>query len=462
MIPYEVNFINNTYIKIMINKFSTLARNISLTSYGMKNKNINKQKGQAMLIIVVLFMFISMTIVLGIATPILTAAKIEKELLVSKQSYFSAESALEDVFYRLKFGKQLSSPESLNLNGGSVSTTITNTPNGKQMIATANVSGDIRKMQANIVLGTGISFHYGVQSGVGGFVLQNSSSVTGNIDSGGTVTGAGNNIYGDIISAGSSGLVDRIHSTGNVFAHTITGSTIDKDAYYTIISGSTVSGILHPGSADQPMAPLPISDAQIAEWESDAAFGGTATCSGGTYTISSSITIGPKKIPCDLIIKGSGIVVTVNGPLWVTGNITTQVSPTIKMAASLGSQNVAIIADNPSNRSGSGIIDIGNNTAFQGSGAVGSFVFMISQNNSAEIGSGTNAIEMGQGASALVAYASHGQITLSQSVSVKEVTAYKIILQNTANVTYDTGLPSTLFESGPSGGYDITSWGEVQ
>jgi uncharacterized protein YebE (UPF0316 family) len=69
---------------------------------------------------------------------------------------------------------------------------------------------------------------------------------------------------------------------------------------------------------------------------------------------------------------------------------------------------------------------------------------------------------MNQGASALVAYASHGQITLSQSVSVKEVTAYKIILTQSANVTYDTGLPNTLFESGPSGGYDVTYWGEIQ
>ena len=87
---------------------------------------------------------------------------------------------------------------------------------------------------------------------------------------------------------------------------------------------------------------------------------------------------------------------------------------------------------------------------------------MISQNNSAETGGSTNAISMGQGASALVSYASHGQITLQQSVSVKEVTAYKIILQNSANVTYDTGLPSVLFESGPAGGYDITSWKEIQ
>jgi hypothetical protein len=173
------------------------------------------------------------------------------------------------------------------------------------------------------------------------------------------------------------------------------------------------------------------------------------------------VLIGPKKIPCDLLIKGSGITVTVQGPLWVTGNIETQVSPTIKIDSALGNQNVAIIADNPSNKSGSGIIDIGQNTVFQGSGSAGSFVFMISQNNSSETGGSTDAINMGQGASALVAYASHGQITLAQSVSVKEATAYKIILQNSANITYDTGLPNTLFSAGPGGGYDQIEWDEI-
>jgi hypothetical protein len=63
---------------------------------------------------------------------------------------------------------------------------------------------------------------------------------------------------------------------------------------------------------------------------------------------------------------------------------------------------------------------------------------------------------MSQGASALVAYAAHGLANLSQSVSVKEVTAYKIALSQSANVTYDTGLPSTLFESGPGGSWSFT------
>jgi hypothetical protein len=426
-------------------------------------KNNNLKKGQVMLTTVIFFLFASMVIVFGIINPILKQVAISKDLEKSYSSYYLANSALEDAVYRVKNNKQFSSPRTLALNNSTTTTTIVNTAAGKQIISSATNSSVVRKMQTDLQLGTGISFHYGVQSGRGGFDLQNSSSVTGNIHSAGSITGTGNNmVRGDVISSGSSGLISGIHATGTAFAHTIQNSTIDRDAYYTNITNTTVTGSLHPGSADQLDVALPISDQQISDWESDASAGGTVVCSGGTYTISSNVSIGPKKIPCDLLIKGSGIVVTITGPIWVAGNLTTQVSPTIKMSAALGASNVAIIADNPSNPTGSGIISIGQNTVFQGSGSVGSFVFMISQNTSAETGGSINAIDMSQGASALVSYASHGQVTLEQSVSIKEVTAYKIILQNTANVTYDTGLPSVLFESGPAGGYDILDWKEIQ
>lgn len=429
-----------------------------------------------MLLAVVFFVLIATTVVFGIVTPILKQVRVSRENYVSKQSYFFAHGALEDVVYRLKSGKTVTSPVILNLNGGTVTTTITNTPTGKQIIATANVNNEIRKIQADVLLGTGIAFHYGLQAGNGGISLKNSSSVTGNIFSSGSIIGFSNNdISGDAISAGATGFIQGVHIVGSAYAHTLGASgnatQVDRDAYYTALASTvSVGGIKYPNSTDQAMAELPISDEQITDWETDAVAGGillSSFCdsydsSSKTCTISSSKTLGPKKVPFNLLIKSSSAVLTIAGPVWVTGNITAQTGPTIKMAASLGSTNVAIIADNPSDKTSSSIIDIGQSTIFQGSGAAGSFVFMISQNNSAETGGTTDAISMSQGASALVAYASHGQITLSQSVDLKEVTAYKIILTQSANVTYDTGLPSTLFAAGPAGGYTILDWMEIE
>jgi hypothetical protein len=167
------------------------------------------------------------------------------------------------------------------------------------------------------------------------------------------------------------------------------------------------------------------------------------------------MSLGPTKIECNLVVKGNSAILNVTGPIWVAGNITFQTGPTTKMDSSLGGTNVAIIADNPANTTGSGIISVGQTSIFQGSGSPGSFVFLISQNNSAESGGGTSAVSLAEGASALVAYASHGLIGLSQSVNVKSVTAYKIALSQSASVTYDVGLPSTLFESGPGGSWSF-------
>ena len=131
------------------------------------------------------------------------------------------------------------------------------------------------------------------------------------------------------------------------------------------------------------------------------------------------------------------------------------------MSPDLGNRNVAIIADNKSASTTSSIITIGQNTVFQNSGAPNSYIFMLSQNGSAENGGTVNAIDMGQGSSAVVAYATHGQISLGQSVGLKEATAYKIVLYNSANVIYESGLANTLFSAGPSGGYQIIDWTEI-
>lgn len=307
---------------------------------------------------------------------------------------------------------------------------------------------------------TVVSFHYGIQAGDGGFSLANSSEIVGNAFSTGPIIGSGNYIRGSVVSSGATGLVYGIHATSTVFAHTIgsasQSTTVDGDAYYSsTLTNTTVNGVSHPGSPDQSGAALPISDAQISQWESDAASGGTiSSCDGqGNYTITTSVSLGPKKIACNLVIKSSSGVVTVTGALWVTGNITFQTGPTMQMSSSLGTQNVAVIADNPSNQDGSGMITVNQQTVFAGSGSPGSFVFLISQNKSAEDGGSNVAVSLAQGASALVAYASHGLIALSQSVNVKETTAYKIALSQSAAVTYDTGLPSTVFEAGPGGSW---------
>ena len=432
----------------------------------MNKSNRKKYNGgQIVILNTILFLAISLLIATGIAYPVITHYSTAQSYIASKKAFFLADSATNEALYRLKTGKLLGSSQTVTIGSSTATISVTTNANGKTVTITSPNNDYQRNAKLELSLGTGISFHYGIQSGEGGFVLLNSSSVTGNVFSNGTVTGSGNMIYGDVISASSTGLINGIIASGTLYAHTLQNSTAYKDAYYysssTIDSytSSHVSGVKHPNSVDQPYADLPIADSQIAEWESYAVAGTTTNCTGTLEIKNITTTLGNQKITCDLDIKGS--TVTITGPIWVTGNIIVETGSTIKMDPTLGSQNVAIIADNPSNTTGSGVVTISNGSSFQNSGSANSFVFMISQNNSAETGGSNDAISINQSSSALIGYAIHGQISIGQSANVREATGYKIVLTNTANVSYDTGLPSTVFQAGPGGGYNILDWAEI-
>lgn len=380
----------------------------------------------------------------------------------SAQALALAEAGMDKAVYELNQNTSYSGETNTPVGAGVFTVAVSNIDStAKRITATGYVPNSAnpkatRSIKATVGINNAVaSFHYGIQAGAGGFTLDNSSSITGNVYSGGPVMGSSQNyIYGDVISAGASGLVYGIHATSSVYAHTIgnTGEStiIDKNAYYaTSKINTTVGGTSYPGSADQATTSLPISDTQIEEWKTLAAAGGTATCTSGSYNLSSvNVNLGPVKIPCDLDISGTSIV-TLYGHIWVTGNIIIQNSVIVKMAPSLGTESVAIIADNPSNRLTSSKISVKNTASFQNSGTAGSFILLVSQNNSAENGGTIAAIELSNSVSAMIAYAAHGLIPLENSISLKEVTAYKITLKNSANVKYDTGLANMVFDSGP-------------
>jgi len=392
----------------------------------------------------------------------------QKNELVRTQAFYIAEGALAYAVHALNEDPNYAGESHTALGAGGFSITITPVDSVTKDVEVVAYVGDEetplgqRVLEAQVgITSAVVSFNYAMQAGAGGFVLNNSSQIIGNVFSAGPVIGNnGNDIDGDVVSAGASGEVYGVSVSGSVHAHTIGNSgdatTIGGDAYFTSIQNTTVSGESYPNSPDQVTAALPISDAQIASWKDEASAGGTTgACVGGTYTVSSDMTLGPVKVPCNLHIQGSQTTLTLAGHVWVEGDITTQSGPTIAIAPALGNKNVAIIASNPSNPSGSGTISIGQGTSFEGSGHPQSFALLVSENTSASLGGGTTAISLSQGASALIAYAARGLVSLGQSVSVREVTAYQVALSQSATVTYDSGLPHTLFHSGPGGSFQI-------
>ena len=409
---------------------------------------------------VLLVLMGTLATVTGLSTPALREARSAENLASSRQSFFLAESLTEDVVYRLKSGVPVSPTEELSVGSDTASAVITDEFGGKIVRVAGDRRDLTRAVTVKLVQGDGIAFNYGMQAEKGGIRLENSASVLGNVYANGNVTGSNSNIvYGDVVSAGPTGLIDGIHATGTAYAHTIRNSEIGKDAYYQTISNTTVGGALHPGSADLATSSLPISDSMIAEWEAAAAAGGVIS-SPCPYKINSSVTLGTKKITCDLEISGNPTI-TLTGGLWVTGNVEISNQPTIRIDPSLTEKGTFIIADNPANQLSSSKISLENGSFF-GAGD-GSYVILVSQNRSAESGGGEEAIQIKNSASGeIILYAGHGEIELQNTIDVREVTAWRIFAKNSAQVVYKSGMASTVFTTGPAGGFQVVWWDETE
>ena len=69
---------------------------------------------------------------------------------------------------------------------------------------------------------------------------------------------------------------------------------------------------------------------------------------------------------------------------------------------------------------------------------------------------------MGNNAGAVIINAQKGSVRFSNNSGAKEAVANKLELENNATITYESGLADVNFSSGPSGGWDIISWKEIE
>lgn len=261
-----------------------------------------------------------------------------------------------------------------------------------------------------------------------------------------------NNISGDLgFKTWMGGLATSVSMNngsviqGNVHANTINGVTINKDAYYQIISNTIVRGTSYPNSTDPVPIVLPISDANIAEWQNDAAQYGSS--SGDIVGCPNSI--GPGKIIGNLTTSNN-CTIFVKTPIWFTGtgagNLTIGNSIILKMDPSLGSYSGVIIVD--------GTTSFQNGDDLKGTGVAGSYLTLLSTYNSQSHG-GISAIGTGNSSITGILYAPYGTITLSNNANFKEVVAQQINMGTGTTLTYDSGLISTFFSAGPSGAFSV-------
>lgn len=253
-----------------------------------------------------------------------------------------------------------------------------------------------------------VSFRFALQVGNGGLTMANSSSITGTVFSNGNITGSGSSlITGDAYAVGS---ISSPHPT-------VLGSK------YTSQEPTT----------------MPTIDDQI--WKDAASEGGTTVCS-PTCTISTNTAIGPQKYEGDLTITNNAVV-TINGAIWVTGNLTvTQGGTEVNLNDSFGSRGTVIIAD--------GLISINQGSSFNPTTSnPKGYILVVTTSFS------PNAVTIENSGANAVFYALNGGAQLSQTAQVNSLAAGTLSLSNNVSLVYDSGLAGAQFSVGPGASWQI-------
>jgi len=255
-------------------------------------------------------------------------------------------------------------------------------------------------------------------------------------------TDAGRDFDFKVWTGGVATKLSNVDVYEDAHANTIEDSEIDGDAYYQTKTNTTVNGTSHPGSTDPGPIDMPLSDALIAQWISEGDAGGTVT--GDVSYDGTSNTLGPKKITGNLTVT-NGASLTLNGTVHVVGDLNLSNNAIVSLATGYGANAGLIVVD--------GKINISNNVVFNGSGTPGSNIMVLTTNTS--IDPANPAMTLSNNSENSIFYASDGMISISNNATLKEVTAFKLYLQNNAAVQYESGLANVNFSSGPGGGWAL-------
>ena len=431
---------------------------------------------------------IVMTVTIGFFNYYTSAVRAERYSFASAQARSLAEAGIDTAVYELNQSGSYSGESDTMLGNGAFSISIANIDSStKRVTVTAYVPNSTNPTATKVIQTTvsinsdTVSFHYGIQIGQGGLDMSNSSKIIGNVYSNGNIIGTNSaRIQGAAFVSGPAGIIDGMDIDGDAWSHTIRGiSTVGGNATHSVLQDTTVTGNVvadsisnctiggtaiydtrssctvtgaittpNPGvftPAD--VLPLPISEAQIDTWESEAVSGGTL----GSQTFNDDTrSMGPKKIDGDLILSNDAELV-VTGTLWVTGEIKLSNTSKIKLDASYGSSGGVVMAGIDGSTT-AGYIEISNFAQVLGSGSAGSYTMLLSQKEM-----GSNAIKISNNSVAAILYAGKGQIEIDNSAALKEVTAYKIKITDNATITYESGLQSAGFSNGPGGSWAVAS-----
>lgn len=415
-----------------------------------------KRKAVASYITILIVMGIGFSIILAFSTLIIGELRGGRALLFSTKALYASESALEDALLRLRPG-QVAPPSlySLSVDDSSATVSISALIGGTRTITSEGIN-NTQKKKVVVTTSLGITkgqFFFGAQVGNGGLVMGNNSEVDGNVFSNGNIVGASGATItgtGKVAQAGNS--ISNVTINEDAYAYSFSNCTIGGTIHYapggSVSSCGAGNGVVQDPGIVQPVN-LPVSSSTIEAWKGDAALGGTI----GALSIPNNATQtrGPLKINGNLTL-GNGSTLVMTGTIWVTGNLIMGNNSIIRLDTNYDTLSGMIIFD--------GKVRINNNGQMLGSNASSSFLMAVSESSSLD--PNNPAIDIYNSAGGAVFYTNNGLIRIHNAVTVYEATGYKLELDNTAKIDYQSGLADISFTSGPSGASSVTSWSEVQ
>ncbi len=467
-----------------------------------------RSRGQ-IIIVAAIFLSVALATVVYLSSRVISSEQAVRHTNAALVAITSAEAGVQKALACLNSvlddqcggnaGPDHPGESNVSVGSGKFTSTVTVSGNKRTITSTGEGLGitkrKIRATAVPIQSPTGIPFSFAILTGDGGLLMEQNSEIrgagtpptAGNVYSNGPVIGEnGAKITGDVTVATTTLSLDGMIVYGTANTPKITNSKICGDAYYETIDSSSLSFVNNPksstcpipltpgtgaASSTPPRSNMPITSDIMNKWKNDAASMGTIIGDCGdegapecTIPTDGTLSLGPKKINGNLVLtKKQTLIVT--GTIYLTGHLDMDSSSgaTVKCDPSFGAYSCLIIVD--------GWVHIKNNAIFQGSGADGSYLMVISTlvgcNGGNETPSCTHhnaSIDLHNNASGAIFYAGDSMIFLHNGVNATELVANKLHLDNNAIITYEQGLLNTQFSSGPLGVWQIEdgSWQEIK
>jgi len=380
-----------------------------------------KLRSGQILIISIIFLAVVLILSAALFSSVAGFLRFGSNSILKEQATQLAEAGVDYAIWQLnKTAGSYTPPASPFSNIGTFEVTVIDKTSSLKTITSTGYIPNVTSPRAKrtirvdaLISSESISFRYAVLAGDDGIQMANSSEISGTAYSNANIQGSG-------------------------------PSTIDGDAYAfgNIDSPPFVTGNSYPNS---PKSEMPIKNPSTfyQYWRDAANINEDPITCTPTCSITNSTEIGPQKYVGDLEISSSGTRVTMNGPVYVTGNFTIRNQAELKLNDTFGSTGTILIVD--------GTVTVRNNGYLKPTTANPKGYILVVTPSTA-----SPAITISNMGASAVFYAQDGEIQLANQAQVSALVAKKLNLGQSAKLIYDSGLASAQFSAiGPGGSWQI-------